>query len=461
MSETIENSFEYTLAKEQTIVYIWRSIMQEYVYKFKDMKKFYEQVTEIVPARSAFFTNWFKGFVSVAFFEFDEAKEFYKEAFKNITLAEEYTGRFVQQAFTFFMYVNDKKTALKVWEYGVSKKMVAPLDEAFFKTFNEKEQFWTQFAPKMFTNDKKATDECIKDYSPKVLDKLKNSIEKADFKKFKNEIKNKDIDKIRVSGVSPLYFAIQTKATIKDGSEAYAQGMADFRTRQLLAGFNLEKVSKEQKEEAILTVRHSMKQTYIESNLGKLMFNAYYCTDEEIPEKLNELNKIISFIIEKSSNVDSFKINSGLSMTNTALYLAAEADDTETSKMLILKGAQTDKANGKADFTCAKKDGTKNTTSIPNTFIYRLISFHSWNTLEMFLQDFSKIAKPQMTARTESSNITPLVYLIMTMIYSARNEKTFEENKKVVNSLLPLFINCGASLEQNTAFGTAKELLGL
>ena len=40
MSQTIENSFEYTLAKEQTIVYIWRSIMQEYVYKTKDMKKY-------------------------------------------------------------------------------------------------------------------------------------------------------------------------------------------------------------------------------------------------------------------------------------------------------------------------------------------------------------------------------------------------------------------------------------
>ncbi len=461
MSETIENSFEYTLAKEQTIVYIWRSIMQEYVYKTKDMKKFYDQVAEIVPVRCAFFTNWFKGFVSVAFFEFDEAKKIYQEAFKNITLAEEYTGRFVQQAFTFFMYVNDKKTALKVWEYGVSKKMVAPLDEAFFKSFNEKEQFWTQFAPTMFTNEKKAAEECIKDYTPKVQDKLKTSIEKADFKKFKNEVKNKDIDKLRVCGVSPLYFAIQTKATIKSGSEGYAQGMADFRTRQLLAGFNLEKASREQKEEAVLTVRHSMKQTYLESNLGRLMFNAYYCTDDEIQEKLNELNKIISFTIDNSANVDSFKINSGLSMTNTALYLAAETDDAEVSKMLILKGAQTDKANGKADFTCTKKDGRTNTTSIPNTFIYRLISFHSWNTLEMFLKDFSKIAKPQMTARTESSNITPLVYLIMTMIYSARNEKKFEENKKIVNNLLPLFINCGASLEQTTVFGSAKELLGL
>lgn len=461
MSPTIENSFEYTLAKEQTIVYIWRSIMQEYVYKTKDMKKFYEQVEEIVPVRSAFFTNWFKGFVSVAFFEFDEAKEFYKETFKNVTLAEEYTGRFVQQAFTFFMYVNDKKTALKVWEYGVSKKMVAPLDETFFKSFNAKEQFWTQFSPKMFTNDKKAAEECIKDYSPKTADKLKNSIEKADFKKFKTEVKGKDIDTIRVSGVSPLYFAIQTKATIKSGSDGYAQGMADFRTRQLLAGFNLEKASQEQKEEAVLTVRHSMKQTYLESNLGKLMFNAYYCTDDEIPAKLNELNKIISFIIENSADVDAFKVNSGLSMTNTALYLAAETDDAEVSKMLILKGARTDKANGKADFTCTKKDRTKKTTSIPNTFIYRLISFHSWNTLEMFLKDFSKIAKPQMTARTDSSNITPLVYLIMTMIYSAQNEKQFEENKKIVNSLLPLFINCGASLDQNTVFGTAKELLGL
>ena len=461
MSESLEKSFEYKLAKEQTVVYIWRSVMQEYVYKFKDMQKFYEQVKDIAPARCEFFINWFRGFTAVADFDFDGAKSFYSAAFKNIAQAEEYTGRFVQQAFTFFMYAKDKKTALKVWEYGVTKKMVAPLDDNFFRSFNEKEQFWTQFAPKMFKDSEKAEAECIKDYRPKIENKLKASIQFADFKKFKAEAKNADLDTVRTDGVSPLYFAIQTKSTIKAGSEAYAQGMADFRTSQLLAGFNLANADREKQEEAILTVRHSMKQTYIESGLGKIMFNAYYCEDEEIPSKLKEADKIIDFLIENTENLDAFKMNAGGSMTNTALYLAAETDDAETCRKMILKGAATDKANGKAAFTCAKKDGTKPSTFIPNTFIYRLISFHSWNTLRMFLEDFPKIASLQMTAKTESADITPLVYFIMTMLYSARTEKVFEQNRQIVNDFLPLFQKTGAKLEQKTVFGTAKELLGM
>ena len=41
-----------------------------------------------------------------------------------------------------------------------------------------------------------------------------------------------------------------------------------------------------------------MKQTYLESGLGQIMFQAYYCKDEEIPEKTAELEKIISYIIQ-------------------------------------------------------------------------------------------------------------------------------------------------------------------
>ena len=84
MSESLEKSFEYKLAKEQTVVYIWRSVMQEYVYKFKDMQKFYEQVKDIAPARCEFFINWFKGFTAVADFDFDGAKSFYSAAFKTL-----------------------------------------------------------------------------------------------------------------------------------------------------------------------------------------------------------------------------------------------------------------------------------------------------------------------------------------------------------------------------------------
>ena len=460
-SKKLEDSFEYKLAKEQTLVYLWRSVMQEYVYKTQDIEKFYSQAEDIAPNRSDFFVNWLKAFVATAEFNFQQAEIFYNEAFKAVNQAEEYTGRFVQQAFTFFMYINNKKQALKIWEYGVSKKMVAPLDENFFKNFTPKEQFWTQFSPKMFKDDKKAEVQVIKDYKQKSQDRLFLSIQHPDFKAFKKEAAQENLNTRLVKGVSPLYFAIQTKATIKGGSDFYAQGMADFRTKQLLAGFDLTRARKEQLEEAYLTVSRSMKQTYVESGLGKLMFYAYYCRDEEIAKRIDDLDKIITFLIDATDNPDDFKINSGAKMSNTALYLAAETDDAETSRKLIKKGAATDKVNGRADFCFTKKDGTQVQTLVPNTFIYRLISFHSWNTLEMFLTDFPEKAKPQMTEKTENSNITPLVFLILTLVYGAKDEKSFEANRKITDTLLPLFQNCGAKLNQNTAFGTAGELLGM
>ena len=99
-----EDSFEYKLAKEQTIVFIWQSVMQDYEYKTKDMNLFYEQVKDIVPQRADFFINWFKGFTAIADHDFEAAQKLYSSAFDNIEKAEEYSGRFVQQGFTLFMY---------------------------------------------------------------------------------------------------------------------------------------------------------------------------------------------------------------------------------------------------------------------------------------------------------------------------------------------------------------------
>lgn len=456
-----EDTFEYTLAKEQTIVFIWQSIMQDYEYKNKDMELFYEQVKDIVPVRSEFFISWFKGFTAIADHDFDSAQNFYKKAFENIEKAEEYTGRFVQQGFTLFMYCGQKSTALKIWDYGIKLKMVQKLDDNFFNSFNIKEQFWTQFAPAMFKDQNWATEHAVNDYKKFIADKLHSSLERCDSKKFKTLAKNVDFNTYKIEGVSVLYYAIQFKATLKAGSQSYAEGMVDFRTQQLASSMDFHRVTEEKKQETILTIRHNMKQTYLESGLGQIMFKAYYCNDEEIPEKTAELEKIIAHIIENTDDVDDFKVNAGAAMKNTALYLAAEVDDSATASLLLKKGAQDNKPLGFASISFNKKDGTVSKTDVPNTFIYRLISFHSWNTLEIYLKDFKTAAEPQMTAINEKYNITPLVYFIMSTIYSARSEPQFNQSKELADSLLPLFESAGSKLDQNTAFGTARQLLGM
>ncbi len=458
--ENIENTFEYKLAKEQTIVYIFDSITKDYIYKTKKMGPFYEQVKDITGERSDFFISWFKGLVSLAKLDFEEACSLFIQAFKAIDHGEEYTGRFINQAFTLLMYKNHKKDAVKIWEHGVSKKLFAPLDDRFFAQFNPKEQFWTQFAPAMFVDVEKASAVAVEDYRKKTSDKILAALTGCDNKKFSSAIKNTDLNTYRIQGISPLYHAIQLKQTLKNGDEAYAEGMVEFRTQQLLASLDLSKAPVTKQNETLFTIRSSMRQTYQTSGLGKIMFRAYYCEPEEIDAKVKELEKIIALIADKT-DVDDFKMNAGGAMANTALYLAAEIDDSKSVELLLKKGAGYDKPYGSASFSFKAKDGTIQRTEVPNTLIYRLISFASWDSLKMYLTKFPELASPSMTERSEKYNITPLVYLIMTMIYSAQNEKEFNHNKKIVAELLPLMLNAGAVLDENTAFGTAKKLLGL
>lgn len=458
--ENLENTFEYKLAKEQTIVYIFESITKDYIYKSKEMAPFYSQVKDIVGERSDFFVNWFKGFVSIANLDLDQACTEFNNAFTTIEHGEEYTGRFINQAFTLLMYKNHKAEAVKIWEYGVSKKLFAPLDDRFFAQFNPKEQFWTQFAPNMFVDQAKSSAVAVEDYRKKTDDKILQALNGCDFKKLTTAAKDTDLNSYRINGVSPLYYAIQFKQTLKNGPDAYAEGMVEFRTQQLLSSLDLSKAPVTKQNETLFTIRSSMRQTYQTSGLGKIMFRAYYCEPEEIETKIKFLDKIIEYIADKV-NVDDFKMNAGGAMANTALYLAAEINDSRTMSLLLKKGAEYDKPYGSAVFSFKTKDGTVQRTEVPNTLIYRLISFASWESLKVYLTDFSTLASPSMTAKSDKYNITPLVYLIMTMIYSAGSEKEFNENKKITDEIIPLMQKAGAVLEENTAFGTAKKLLGL
>ncbi|HAC31516.1 MAG TPA: hypothetical protein DCF70_02690, partial [Treponema sp.] len=114
----IKDTLEYTLAKEQTLVFIYESIVKDYLYKKEDMEKYYAQVKDIVPAKSEFFISWFKGFVALASGNEKEAQDLYLKALDKIQSADEYTPSFIQQGFALFMYYGKKKDAVKFWNWG-------------------------------------------------------------------------------------------------------------------------------------------------------------------------------------------------------------------------------------------------------------------------------------------------------------------------------------------------------
>ena len=78
----------------------------------------------------------------------------------------------------------------------------------------------------------------------------------------------------------------------------------------------------------------------------------------------------------------------------------------------------------------------------------------------MYLENFPSLAEKSMTQKTPKFNITPLVFFILNTVYSAKNEEEFSSMKKLADIMIPLFISAGSSLKQNTAFGSAEELLG-
>lgn len=465
-TEDISSSLEYKLASEQTVIFLINSILKDKIYKTKNIESFFEQIKEIVPSSADFFTTWLRGFYQIANFDFTKAKESYLQALKIIDEGakikfKDFVHIFIQQGFALFMYETEKENAVLFCNLGVELKLLAPVNESFFKNFNSKEEFWINFLPTIFIDSKKAHEKAVEDYKINVSDKLLSSLQKCDFSSFEKNASSVDLEKLRFEGISVLYYAIQFKATLKKGSSLFSEEFAKDKAMTLFSNLNLQNVPQKAKQEIFFTLYHNSKETYVEGELAKIIFEARYCRDSEIEEKICELNKIISFIIKNTNDVDSFRLNCGNKMLNTPLFLTAEVDDEFSSKELLLKNAKIEYKAGFADFSIKTKDEKQISTKIPNNFIYRLINFSSWKTLKMFLSEFPEKAKPFMTKKSETSDITPLVYFILTTVYSSKNERDFNSNRKIADELIPLFEKAGASLEQKTSFKSAKELLGL
>ncbi len=451
--------------KAQSIVFIYESVFRDHIYKNRDMEQFYEQIREMVPQEGEFFIRWFKGFVFVARHDFDSARKMYMEALDvaAVESAEsdgahvnpaggDYTPTFLQQGFALFMYDGMASDAQKFWNFGVRCGFFAEDSEKFFSQFEAREQFWVQFGPDVFVDSERAEKDAIADYR-KSFD--------SDLEGARSCLSSLDVNEFRIKGVSPLYYAVQIKGIISGGLWKYVDDIVDMRTEQLFSSVDVSRISREQQMQHYMTIKHQMKLTYEKSGLASIMFRAQYCEESQIDEKVRGLEEIISILVQKTDDVDAYVKQIEGKMGTDALHLAAEIDDVFTCRALLEKGSDVDRKIGSANFGMKYEGGKSVKTEIPNTFIYRLISFKSWNVLRMYLTDFASLAKKSMTEKSDKYNITPLVFLILNTVYSSENETQYEENRKTVDEMIPLFMGAGAILDENTAFGTAKKLLGL
>ncbi len=461
MENETQTSQELNSAKAQTIIYIYDSITKDYVYKNHDVEPFFAQIHEIVPAQADFFEPWLRGFVSVAQNNGLKAKEYYTQALSHADKAAEYLPTFLQQGFAFFMYIGEKENALKFWNFGVEKKVFASANERFIANFNSKEQFWLQFAPNMCLDQNKARDRAYNDYKRTAANPIQKAIDDADFEQFRQLADGINFDSERINGVSILYYAIQRKASVKAGPKKFTEDLIQVQSSQFISKLDFSQLSKESQNEKYMQIFHQMRRTYEKSGLGKIMFNAYYGKDLELSKNCEELEKIVEHSIQKTSSPDDFVKQIEGKTGSNALLFAAETDDSKTLKSLIEKGSDVDKIIGSAKFGLNYRNGSTISTEIPNSLVYRLISFKSYNSLKMYLSEFGEKARRSMTEKSDKFNITPLTYLILNTIYSSASEEEFKKNKAIVDDFLPLFQEAGSVLDENTAFGTAKKLLGM
>lgn len=187
--------------------------------------------------------------------------------------------------------------------------------------------------------------------------------------------------------------------------------------------------------------------------------------ENEIPKEIRdkrkeETNEIVDLYIERTSNVDgfiSYSMREPIANNQgcTALLYACEWDDVETCELLASAGANLRQQIGK---TTELPLPNGNMLFLPNNFIHRAIYFKAWNCLEWFLKDNKNIAAEYMHKKEE--NMTWLVYfLLMQQFEVMQNPQKCLDTQNNINRFLPLFLEAGASLKEDTAFGSAERIL--
>lgn len=187
--------------------------------------------------------------------------------------------------------------------------------------------------------------------------------------------------------------------------------------------------------------------------------------ENEIPKEIRdkrkeETNEIVDLYIERTSNVDgfiSYSMRDPIANNQgcTALLYACEWDDVEICKSLVFAGADLRKEIGKTSELTLPNG---NMLFLPNNFIHRTIYFKAWNCLEWYLKDNKNIAAEYMHKKEE--NMTWLVYfLLMQQFEVMQNPQKCLDTQNNINRFLPLFLEAGASLKEDTIFGSAERIL--
>ena len=282
---------------------------------------------------------------------------------------------------------------------------------------------------------------------------LQEAIESYDLDLVKAIIeKGLDVNGLLISAddVSPVYYCIQQIIQAKFPDTFFEQLLADNENINMVwENLNMPGLTNSDKKK----LYEKYGKEISNNDDFKKILKEFIHVSQSIPkgrveEHIANLRSICLYLIEKTANQDEFiKENFPKNQKWTSLFFAVETDDKEICRALLKNGA-----NPNLHLGFAPEWGYI-------TFLKRCISFEAWEVLEMFLSEFSELAKVTINESDNMDHLSSLTAFLRKMIETREHTPDKYKGRDFVINMVNLFGKCGASYNQPSMFGSANDML--
>lgn len=267
--------------------------------------------------------------------------------------------------------------------------------------------------------------------------------------------KGLDIKKLVIDAdeISPLYYAINRKEVIKLGFSKFVKKLEDNPFNITWKNFDMPGLTTGEKAINRDYRIGKIKNVNIdfEEQIKKYSFTQKYGDEKTFDEQIIQLDKIIEYLVSKTEDLDDYVKSFDNQQGTNSLFLAAEYNDIKVCELLLANGADPNKNLGKA-FMCTVPTEYNSYEYVfsNNSFVYRLIYFHSWDMLTLFLTKYKDLAQKSM--EPNEYGITPIIYFLY---YTLKLENSKELRKQFISK----FVKVGADLNKMSILGSAKQII--
>ena len=264
-----------------------------------------------------------------------------------------------------------------------------------------------------------------------------------------------DINKVLIDAdeLSPLYYTISRKGRIKSGFNSFKKKLDENPyniTWNNLDVPGLTPIEKSKNRELRIGKMKNISFDF-EEEIMKASFSQMFGNESTFEMQITELDKIIEYLISKTNNIDEYVKTFNKFQGVNSLFLAAEYNDVKVCEILLKNGANPTTILGEAIMcTIPNEYNSFYYVVANNSFIYRLVFYHSWNMLEIFLTKYKEVAKETM--KPNRYGITPIIYFL----YYTRNLDNSNELRK---KFISMFVEAGADLNQKSIIGSANNMI--